>query len=56
MNKLDADLIDLAKLATSSDEVPLMLRELEGSEEAALLSNRWSARFPAASQKEAPLR
>ena len=57
MNQLlHKDLIDLSKLARESSELPSMLRELEGTDEEELSSTRWAARFPAFSQKEAPLR
>ena len=56
MKQLNKDLIDLSKLARDSSELPSMLRELEGSDEEELSSKRWSVRFPAFSQKEAPVR
>jgi len=56
MKQLHKDLIDLSKLARDSSELPSMLRELEGTDEEESSSKRWAARFPAFSQKEAPLR
>ena len=56
MNQLNRDLIDLSKLARDSSELPAMLRELAGKEEEESSSKRWTVRFPAFSQKEAPLR
>lgn len=53
--KLHKDLIDLSKLASDSNELPSMLRELEGTTDEAS-SSLWSARFSAASEKEAPRR
>jgi hypothetical protein len=57
MKQLHKDLIDLSKLARDSSELPSMLRDLEGgTDEEQLSSKRWAERFPAFSQKEAPLR
>ena len=57
MKQLHKDLIDLSKVARDSSELPSMLRDLEGgTDEEELSSKRWADRFPAFSQKEAPLR
>jgi hypothetical protein len=50
--------IELARLANDAvNEVPLMVRELEGAEHEELATNRpWPTRFIAAGLKEAPRR
>ncbi len=56
MTQLNKELIDLSKLARDSSDLPSMLQELTGTDEEESPSKRWTVRFPAFSQKEAPQR